>query len=140
MKAEDAAELMDQEKTEDTLQAARRGGDRDFRDALLAITGLGGQNATKEALNSNIQASNYWNFFQAKNMRQTAYRAGGRRTRTRLAERSGDAAGSEGRAEGEGRGLSQDRRALRVRARDRRGQEGTDRRVPRNTRPSAITR
>jgi hypothetical protein len=39
---------------------------------LLAITGLGGQNATKEALNENILASNYFNFFQAKNMRQTS--------------------------------------------------------------------
>jgi len=40
---------------------------------LLAITGLGGNNATKEALNENILASNFYNFFQAKNMRQTAY-------------------------------------------------------------------
>ena len=40
---------------------------------LLAITGLGGQNATKDAVNSNIEASNLFNFFQAKNMRQTAY-------------------------------------------------------------------
>jgi hypothetical protein len=38
----------------------------------LAITGLGGQNATKEALNENILASNYFNFFQAKNIRQTS--------------------------------------------------------------------
>jgi hypothetical protein len=40
---------------------------------LLAITGLGGQNATKDALQSNIQASNLFNFYQAKNVRQTAY-------------------------------------------------------------------
>jgi hypothetical protein len=40
---------------------------------LLAITGLGGSNAGKEAVNNNVLASNYWNFFQAKNMRQTAY-------------------------------------------------------------------
>jgi hypothetical protein len=40
---------------------------------LLAITGLGGNNATKEAINENIQASNAFNFFQAKNMRQTSF-------------------------------------------------------------------
>jgi hypothetical protein len=40
---------------------------------LLAITGLGGQNATKEAINENIQASNLFNFYQAKNARQTSF-------------------------------------------------------------------
>lgn len=40
---------------------------------LLAITGLGGQNATKEALNANIQASNLFAFFQAKSQRQTSF-------------------------------------------------------------------
>jgi hypothetical protein len=39
----------------------------------LAITGLGGQNAAKEAVNNNIFASNFYAFFQAKNMRQTSY-------------------------------------------------------------------
>mgnify|MGYP000019338558 CR=1 FL=1 len=33
---------------------------------LLAITGLGGNNATKDALNSNIQSSNLFAFYQAK--------------------------------------------------------------------------
>ena len=37
---------------------------------LLAITGLGGQNAGKETLNNNILASNAFNFYQAKNIRQ----------------------------------------------------------------------
>jgi len=41
---------------------------------LLAITGLGGDNATKEMVNSNIQASDTWAFYQAKNVRQTEYR------------------------------------------------------------------
>ena len=40
---------------------------------LLAITGLGGQNATKEALNANIQASNLFAFYQAKSQRQTSF-------------------------------------------------------------------
>src|SRR5919202_1032757 len=39
---------------------------------LLAITGLGGANATKEMLNANIQASDTYAFYQAKNIRQTS--------------------------------------------------------------------
>ncbi|MCA1647899.1 MAG: DUF4337 domain-containing protein [Chloroflexi bacterium] len=38
---------------------------------LLAISGLGGGNATKEMLNANIQASDTYAFYQAKNIRQT---------------------------------------------------------------------
>ncbi len=41
---------------------------------LLAISSLGGQNATKETINSNILASDTWAFFQAKNIRQTSFR------------------------------------------------------------------
>jgi len=41
---------------------------------LLAITGLGGDNATKEMVNANIQASDTWAFYQAKNVRQTQYK------------------------------------------------------------------
>jgi hypothetical protein len=40
---------------------------------LLAITALGGSNATKTMLNSNIQASDIYGYYQAKNIRQTAY-------------------------------------------------------------------
>jgi hypothetical protein len=40
---------------------------------LLAISGLGGQNAAKEMVNSNILASDAYAFYQAKNIRQTAY-------------------------------------------------------------------
>jgi hypothetical protein len=39
---------------------------------LLAISGLGGANATKEMLNANIQASDTYAFYQAKNIRQTS--------------------------------------------------------------------
>ena len=39
---------------------------------LLAICGVGGGNATKDATRANIEASNTWAFFQAKNMRRTA--------------------------------------------------------------------
>lgn len=72
MQAEDAGDLMDQEKIHDRFKQ-RAAIAIAFFAMLLAITGLGGQNATKEALNSNIQASNYWSFFQAKNVRQTVY-------------------------------------------------------------------
>lgn len=40
---------------------------------LLAISGLGGQNAAKEMVNSNILASDVYGFYQAKNIRQTAF-------------------------------------------------------------------
>ena len=40
---------------------------------LLAITGLGGANAGKEATNNNIYAANQYAFYQAKNIRQTDF-------------------------------------------------------------------
>jgi hypothetical protein len=40
----------------------------------LAIAGLGGSNAGKDATMNNILASNAYNFYQAKNVRQTAYK------------------------------------------------------------------
>lgn len=39
---------------------------------LLAIASLGGDNATKAMVNANIQASDAFAFYQAKNIRQTA--------------------------------------------------------------------
>lgn len=41
--------------------------------AILAIGGMGGGNATDDMIASNIGASDTWAFFQAKNIRQTAY-------------------------------------------------------------------
>jgi len=41
---------------------------------LLAITGLGAANASKEMTNANIEASNTWAFYQAKTVRQTVLR------------------------------------------------------------------
>jgi hypothetical protein len=41
---------------------------------LLAIAGLGGENATKEMVNANISASDSWAFYQAKSVRQTSLR------------------------------------------------------------------
>lgn len=39
---------------------------------LLAITGTGGSNAMKAAINANIERSDAWNFYQARNIRETA--------------------------------------------------------------------
>jgi hypothetical protein len=40
---------------------------------LLAITSLGGSNATKVMLNANIQASDVYGYYQSKYIRQTVY-------------------------------------------------------------------
>lgn len=72
MDAQDAAELMEQERERDAFKK-RAAILIAFFAMLLAITGLGSNNAMKEALNENIAASNAYNFFQAKNMRQTSY-------------------------------------------------------------------
>jgi hypothetical protein len=72
MKADEAADMMDKDKEQDRFKKRAAVGIAILA-MLLAITGLGGNNATKEALNENILAANFFNFFQAKNMRQTAY-------------------------------------------------------------------
>jgi len=72
MKPEDTPEFMEQERHSNLFKRRAAIAIAIFA-MLLAITGLGGQNATKDAHNNNILASNYFNFFQAKNMRQTAF-------------------------------------------------------------------
>jgi Domain of unknown function (DUF4337) len=71
MQADEAAEMMDKDKEADRFKQRAAVGIAVFA-MVLAICGLGGSNAGKEAVNNNILASNYFNFFQAKNMRQTA--------------------------------------------------------------------
>jgi len=71
MKADEAAEAMDLDREEDSFKR-RSAVMIAFFAMLLAITGLGSNNAMKEALNSNIEASNAFAFFQAKNIRQTS--------------------------------------------------------------------
>src|SRR6185312_5211184 len=71
MKAEDAADMMDSEKADDRFKKNAAVAIAILA-MLLAITGLGGQNATKEAINENIAASNLFNFYQAKTMRQNS--------------------------------------------------------------------
>jgi hypothetical protein len=72
MKAEDAAELIDQEHTQDRFKQWAAIGIGVLA-MLLAITGLGGANAGKEATNNNIYAANAYSFYQAKYLRQTDY-------------------------------------------------------------------
>jgi Domain of unknown function (DUF4337) len=72
MKAEDAAEMMDQDKQNDRFKQRAAVGIAILA-MLLAITGLGGANAGKEATNNNIYAANFYAFFQAKNIRQTDF-------------------------------------------------------------------
>ena len=72
MKAEDAAEMMDQDKENDRFKQRAAVGIAILA-MLLAITGLGGANAGKEATNNNIYAANQYAFYQAKNIRQTDY-------------------------------------------------------------------
>lgn len=42
--------------------------------ALLAVGSLGGGNVAEDMIHANIKASDTWAFYQAKNVRQTAYR------------------------------------------------------------------
>ena len=72
MKAEDAADMMDQEKVNDRFKQRAAVGIAILA-MLLAITGLGGANAGKEATNNNIYAANVYAFYQAKNIRQTDF-------------------------------------------------------------------
>ena len=79
MESTDAAELIAELQEERSEHAAE---DRFNRGAalliatmaaVLAVGGLGGGNATDDMIVSNIRASDTWAFYQAKNVRQTAY-------------------------------------------------------------------
>jgi hypothetical protein len=72
MKADEAGELMDAEKSADKFKT-RTAIMIAVLAMLLAVTGLGGQNAAKEATNNNIFSSNLYAFYQAKNIRQTDF-------------------------------------------------------------------
>ncbi len=79
MEATDAADTIEEQAEE--AEQAREGHDRFRKRAaivigimamLLAISGVGGGNATKETIDANIQASDAYAFYQAKTIRQTA--------------------------------------------------------------------
>lgn len=72
MKADEAAELMDKDRERDLFKQRAAVAIAVFA-MVLAICGLGGSNAGKEAVNNNVLASNFFDFYQAKNMRQTAF-------------------------------------------------------------------
>ncbi len=77
MKAEDAAEMMESQKESDTFKQRAAVAIACFA-MVLAICGLGGSNAGKEAVNNNVLASNFFSFYRAKN---AADRAGTHATR-----------------------------------------------------------
>jgi hypothetical protein len=54
---------------------------------LLAITSLGGNNATKEMMLTQQQASDQWAFYQSKNIRELIYRTNSLRLEAELFER-----------------------------------------------------
>ena len=53
---------------------------------LLSICGVGGGNSTKDATRLNIQASDTWSFYQAKHVRETAYKVAAEGLQLRLSE------------------------------------------------------
>jgi hypothetical protein len=71
MKADEAAEMMEKDRESDSFKQRAAVVIAIFA-MVLAICGLGGSNAGKEAVNNNVLASNFFNFYQAKNVRQTA--------------------------------------------------------------------
>ena len=56
---------------------------------LLAITSLGGGNVAEDIVANNIQASNLWSFYQAKNARQTSYKLAAEELETEIQLRQG---------------------------------------------------
>jgi hypothetical protein len=82
MDPSEAAEAISELNEDDESAAKGKSGDEKFRSraalviaimaVLLAITSLGGGNVAEDIIANNIQASNLWAFYQAKNARQTA--------------------------------------------------------------------
>ena len=93
---------------------------------LLSICSVGGGNASKDATRTNIQASDTWAFFQAKNQRQTAYKLATDVTASE-ALGAGPARCNPQRDRTETRRLSGRNRAPRKRRPKGRGQERADR-------------
>ena len=89
---------------------------------LLAICSMGGGNAAKEATLRNIEASNTWAFFQAKNLRRQLLRVQADEFELMLAS---SAASEPGRPAIEGK-LKQYREQDKLLTSDAKGQEGLD--------------
>ena len=125
MKAEDAADMMDQDKQTDRFKQ-RAAVSIAILAMLLAITGLGGANAGKEATNNNIYAANQYAFYQAKNMRQTDYKLAADAIELAFLKDGSLNAEAKAALKAKPRTIARRRRAT-SRARDAGGQEGTDR-------------
>ena len=74
---------------------------------MLALCAMGGGNAAKDATIKNIEATNTWAFFQAKNMRRHVLRLQADEMELRLATESGLTRGRQGRDHRQDRGVSQ---------------------------------
>lgn len=82
MDPSEAAEAISELDEDEEPAAKKKSGDEKFRSRaalviaimamLLAITSLGGGNVAEDIIANNIQASNLWAFYQAKNARQTS--------------------------------------------------------------------
>jgi len=82
MDASDIAEQIREVREERAEEKAEQEAEERFRSRaalllgvlalLMAIAGLGGDNAAEDMIASNIHASDTWAFYQAKNVRQTA--------------------------------------------------------------------
>ena len=94
---------------------------------FLAFSETIGKSAQTAALNSQIEASNLWNFFQAKNIRRTSTIIAGEQSKLDLAGATD--AGAEGGDPEAGRRMDQDRGALPLRARSGRRQGRRHRRA-----------
>ena len=86
---------------------------------LLAITALGGAHATKTIVNANIQASDTYGFYQARNIRQTAYQIAAEELDAQLLALPGYARGGQDQDPGKDQALSRAGRPLRKRSLDR---------------------
>lgn len=80
MEPQEAADKIRESAEEQEEEKERQGANRFRQEAaiiigvlamMLAITSVGGANTGKEMVNSNIQASDTYAFYQAKNIRQT---------------------------------------------------------------------
>ena len=105
---------------------------------FLAFSETLGKSAQTAALNSQIEASNLWNFFQAKNIRRTSTIVASEQSKLDLA--GGGRSGAEGGDRKAGRRMDQDRGALPLGAGGRRRQGRRHRRAvaarPRRAAPS----
>jgi hypothetical protein len=79
---------LEEEREEDAKREAKREAKEESKDkfrsraavwiailaAMMAIRGLGGEDAKDEMIAKNIETSDAWAFYQAKNIRQTTYK------------------------------------------------------------------